>query len=169
MLRTQDWTGMIARRLRLFDVLAWAVAVLACGRALTALPHHRQPREWYVSVQGSDLWGDGSRAKPWSSIQFACDLAIPGDRISVLPGRYNDRVHLRRGGTLGQPVTLVAEPPGSVVITAACTENECSSAIWRDEGLGIYSTKIDWPIHMVTAGGEQLFRVPWGGLDQLRE
>ena len=119
---------MIAPRLRLFNVLAWAVAVLACWRALTPFPHHQQPREWHVSVQGSDLWGDGSRATPWRSIQFACDLAIPGDRIAVLPGTYSERVHLRRGGTLEQPVTLVAEPPGSVVITAACPENECSFA-----------------------------------------
>ena len=160
---------MIAPRLRLFNVLAWVVAVLACWRALTPLSHHQQPREWYVSVQGSDLWGDGSRAKPWRSIQFAGDLAIPGDRISVLPGTYRERVHLRRGGTLEQPVKLVADPPGSVVITAACPENECTFATWLDEGRGIYSTEIGWPIHMVTVGGQQLFRVPWGGLNQLRE
>lgn len=151
-----------------FNATVWGVAILV-NWFVWAPSQFRQPGHRYVAQTGSDLWGNGSSARPWRTIQHAADSARVGDVIHVFPGVYRERIHLRHGGEPGNPLRLIADPPGSVVVTGASTPSECERVSWKDEENGIYSTEIGWAVHMVRVDGQQLFRIPWGGVARLKE
>eukprot|EP01048_Picozoa_sp_COSAG05_P021397 COSAG05_NODE_3924_length_1772_cov_69.567244_3_plen_118_part_01 len=44
--------------------------------------------ELFVSPQGSDDNGDGTRAHPWQSLERVAAAARSGDIVSLLPGTY---------------------------------------------------------------------------------
>ena len=44
---------------------------------------------YYVSAQAADR-GEGTREKPFLTIQQAAELARPGDEVVVLPGVYRE-------------------------------------------------------------------------------
>ena len=54
-------------------------------------------KEYHVSVNGSDQ-NDGSATKPFKTINFAAQLAVAGDVITVHTGTYRERVNPARGG-----------------------------------------------------------------------
>ncbi len=62
---------------------------------LTILPGGHN---WYVSVTGSDITGDGSLANPWRHMQFANDnpLVHGTDVINVLAGDYTEFVNVTK-------------------------------------------------------------------------
>lgn len=64
----------------------------AHGVPLYHAAHHQHKvlfSELYVSESGSDLSGDGSRSRPFKSMQRSIDVAHPSDGIHVLPGTYD--------------------------------------------------------------------------------
>ncbi|MEI6677631.1 MAG: right-handed parallel beta-helix repeat-containing protein [Mariniphaga sp.] len=56
-----------------------------------------QAREYHVSVTGSDKH-KGFASKPFRTINYAAQLAKPGDVITVHSGTYRERINPRRGG-----------------------------------------------------------------------
>src|SRR5579883_3175636 len=44
--------------------------------------------DYYVSISGSDIDGNGSYKRPWRSIDKAASIALPGFTVHVLPGTY---------------------------------------------------------------------------------
>lgn len=98
-------------------------------------------------TKASELWvdassvrdGDGSVAKPFTSIQAASREAIAGDTIRVQPGVYRERVMPERGGEPGRPIIYQSE----VLHGAVVTGSDVWSPVWRDEGHGIYSGELD--------------------------
>ena len=54
-------------------------------------------REYHVSVNGSDN-NDGSASNPFKTINFAAQLAQPGDIITVHAGTYREWINPARGG-----------------------------------------------------------------------
>jgi len=74
------------------------------------------PKKLYVSTEGEDVEGAGSREKPFRTLQFALDRALPGDRVRVEPGVYFDGVVLNHGGTKEQPLTVEGLSPDSVTL-----------------------------------------------------
>ena len=75
---------------------------------------------------------------------------------------------MRCGGRAGSPVRIAADPPGSAIITAAAEPETLNSADWRDDAGGLFSTKVNWPVHLVLSHQRSLYRVPGGGVAQLR-
>ncbi|NEW85260.1 MAG: DUF1565 domain-containing protein, partial [Mariniphaga sp.] len=53
--------------------------------------------EYHVSVSGNDK-NDGSALTPFKTINFAAQLAVPGDVITVHTGTYRERIDPARGG-----------------------------------------------------------------------
>ena len=53
---------------------------------------------YYVSAKAARP-GDGSREKPFLTIQQAASIARPGDEVLVLPGVYREAVNPVYGGT----------------------------------------------------------------------
>lgn len=66
------------------------------------------PDRYYVDGWRGDDGQDGRRA-PWRTIQKAADTLAPGQTCVVLPGRYQERVRVRRSGRPGQPLRFLAE------------------------------------------------------------
>jgi hypothetical protein len=54
-------------------------------------------KEYHVSVKGSDK-NDGSVSNPFRTINFAAQLAVPGDVITVHEGTYREWINPARGG-----------------------------------------------------------------------
>jgi len=54
-------------------------------------------KEYHVSVNGNDT-NDGSAPKPFRTINYAAQLAVAGDVITVHAGTYRERIDPARGG-----------------------------------------------------------------------
>ena len=54
--------------------------------------------DYWVSPKGRDGSGQGSRTRPWATLQYAADRARPGDTVHILDGDYAG-FDLRHGGT----------------------------------------------------------------------
>ncbi len=63
--------------------------------------------------------GDGSRERPFKTINAAARLAVAGDEIVVAPGVYREYVNPRNGGTEKAPIVYRSEKPLEAVITGA--------------------------------------------------
>ena len=84
-----------------------------------------EPRAYYVSPSGTDRDGGGSRDRPWRTVQFAVDRALPGDRVLLLPGLYPGEITLSHGGLEGAPITVAAERAGTVVLDGRHEAEAC--------------------------------------------
>ena len=74
--------------------------------------------QYYVSA-GAARPGDGSRSRPFPTIQQAADIARPGDEVLVLPGVYRESVSPVNGGTPEARITYRSVEKGAAVITGA--------------------------------------------------
>ena len=73
---------------------------------------------YYVDASAEEF-GDGSREKPFKSINAAANVAMPGDEIIVAPGVYREWVCPKNGGTETERITYRSEQPLGAVITGA--------------------------------------------------
>ena len=58
---------------------------------------------YYVDIKAKNP-GDGSKARPFSSINDAAKVALAGDEVLVAPGIYREQVIPRHGGTSDKPI-----------------------------------------------------------------
>jgi hypothetical protein len=79
----------------------------------------------------------GTEEKPFKTVQHAADLVKPGDLIFVMAGRYDERVRLKVGGTIGQTITLRAMPRRSVIVNGF----DLQASYIRVEGFEITADK----------------------------
>jgi len=70
----------------------------------------------YVATNGSDS-NDGSKEKPFKTIQKAVNLAKPGDIVYIRGGTYKGRIYIHNSGSSGKYITLRNYPGESPVIT----------------------------------------------------
>jgi hypothetical protein len=64
--------------------------------------------DYWVGPKGRDANGQGSRTRPWATLQYAADRVRPGDTVHVLDGDYTG-FDLRRGGNQQAVVGFKAE------------------------------------------------------------
>lgn len=95
------------------------------------------PKEIHVSAQaGPD--GDGSRARPFATLQAALDRAGPGTTVKLGAGVYTENVLFKRGGSEREPLILEGGP--DVLMQGA----EPVVLKWEkveDWGEGVYRTR----------------------------
>ena len=161
---TKDKTLKLA--FRIFTALIAILAVLFSAQRLIRWTSHGVV---YVSCDGGFLADGTSPSGAFRTIQQALDRAMPGDTIRILDGVYNERLHLRRGGTDQTPLILEAANPGKVLVTWESPLADAVSGGWHDEGDGIFSALTTWPIYRIHRDEQSLYRVVYGGLPQLQK
>ncbi|HAQ19266.1 MAG TPA: right-handed parallel beta-helix repeat-containing protein [Prolixibacteraceae bacterium] len=94
-------------------------------------------KEYHVSVNGNDK-NDGSVTNPFRTINFAAQLAVAGDVITVHAGTYRERINPARGGESDTKRIVYraawgekVEIKGSEIITG-----------WKKEKTGVWSVTI---------------------------
>ena len=70
------------------------------------------------SPKASDA-NPGTDELPFKTINRAAQLVQPGDVVVVKAGIYREHVRLTRSGKPGAPITFIADPPGSVILTGS--------------------------------------------------
>jgi len=94
-------------------------------------------KEYHVSVAGSDT-SDGSSAEPFKTINFAAQIAQPGDVITVLSGTYREWINPARGGESNMKRIVYRAAPGEVVEIKG---SEILSG-WKKEKNGIWKVVV---------------------------
>jgi pectate disaccharide-lyase len=107
--------GTPARAFAALSALALLVVVAGALTVATSSAAARAQR--YVSAAG-DGHGDGSRRRPWRTIQQAAAGARPGDTVHVTAGRYGGPLRITRSGTRARPIHFVSEPRWAARISA---------------------------------------------------
>lgn len=64
-------------------------------------------KTYYVSTDGNDT-NQGSKGKPWKTIQKAADTMMPGDMVIVKEGTYEETIKTTRDGEAGKRITFKA-------------------------------------------------------------
>ena len=65
--------------------------------------------EYYVDVNSGSSFADGSKEKPFATIQKAADIVKPGDTVIIRPGVYYENIELKTNGTKEAPIVFKAE------------------------------------------------------------
>ena len=73
---------------------------------------------YYVNSK-VEIHGDGSREKPFKTIQEAADIAVAGDEVIVKPGIYREYVNPKNAGEEGKQIVYRSEKPRGAHITGA--------------------------------------------------
>lgn len=76
-------------------------------------------RTYYVDHKhpAADDSNPGTADRPWRSVTRSVRGVAPGDVVIIRPGVYTERsIVINRSGTPEQPITFMAEKPGTVVI-----------------------------------------------------
>lgn len=147
--------------LRWRRVFAWTYFVLVlCYVGWHKLPWFKADT-LYVSPEGSD-WNSGtSKTAPLRSINNALSRIAISGHVYILPGTYNERLHVRTGGTADKPLIIEAVEPANTKLTWSRKIPDDFSLHWRAHKHGIYRAKVDWPIYQVRHNGKWLFRAAY--------
>lgn len=76
----------------------------------------------YVDGQRGNDNADGSRDKPWKTIQHAVDQLKPGQTLYLREGTYYENVMMTHGGESGNPITIRSHPGELVTIDGGLRE-----------------------------------------------
>ena len=71
---------------------------------------------FFVSLDGSDVNGDGTFENPWRTIGKGVSLLSGWDTLYIRGGTYVEQVTISRSGTADAPITIAAYPGEKVVI-----------------------------------------------------
>lgn len=89
--------------------------------------------EYYVSANAERM-GDGTKERPFSTIQAAAQIAKAGDEVIVYPGVYRESVNPQYAGTANARIVYRSKERGKAVITGAepVTEWELvEGSVWK--------------------------------------
>ena len=92
---------------------------------------NRGPAYFVDPAQGDDA-NDGSREKPWKSLQHGARHLKPGDTLYLRGGIYYEKVYLTRSGTQESPIVIAAYPGELPVLDGGLREFlESSAESWE--------------------------------------
>ena len=98
-----------------------AALLLACAGTLvlTGSPAAAAGTGYYVDAGSAACTdtGTGTQAAPFCTISAAAKKAVnPGDTVHVAPGVYREQVNVAGSGTSTDPISIVGDAPGVVVL-----------------------------------------------------
>jgi hypothetical protein len=74
------------------------------------------PRLLHVATDGTDAPGRGEETRPFRTIQYAVDRALPGDQVVIASGLYTRPASVHRGGLEGAPLMIRSAEPGGAIL-----------------------------------------------------
>lgn len=76
---------------------------------------------YYVDARNPQSSDDnpGTAQLPFKTINKSAQVVKPGDIVIVKPGVYREHIELIRSGKPGAPITFIADPPHSVIVSGA--------------------------------------------------
>src|SRR5438046_10472779 len=80
----------------------------------TDRPLTQGPAFFVDAVKGDDT-NDGSKAKPWKTVQQSVRRLKPGDTLYLRGGVFHEKVYLTRSGTADAPI-VIASYPGELAV-----------------------------------------------------
>jgi hypothetical protein len=92
------------------------------GFLLVLFPWAHADGATFIVAQGHPQAGDdnpGTPERPLKTIAKAAGLVQPGDTVLVRAGVYRECIPFQKSGTAEAPISFVAEPMGSAVVTGA--------------------------------------------------
>lgn len=97
----------------------------------------------HVAPGGSDTNGNGTSSNPYGTIQFAIELAMPGDKLLLHAGTYHQSVEVDSGptGTAQAPLTITNAGDGPVILDGADPALNNPNA-WTSLGAGMYRAAV---------------------------
>lgn len=81
------------------------------------------PTEFYVSVNGNDS-NDGSQAHPWRTIQHGLDVLEPGHTLTIMPGTYEEALHMTRSGTSTKKIYIKGQSYTTTLIDGSDVQQD---------------------------------------------
>lgn len=97
----------------------------------------REPARFVDARQGSDSH-DGSRSKPWRTLQHSVEQLRPGDTLYVRGGLYYEHVYLTRSGTAESPIVIAAYPGELPIVDGGLREfQEDPAGSWKPASDGV--------------------------------
>lgn len=85
--------------LKLFAILFFLLSIQSCKNTTNkSMSPESKPENYHVSKNGNDK-NNGTDKLPFLTIQYAADIAQPGDTITVHEGIYHEEITPPRGGT----------------------------------------------------------------------
>ena len=89
---------------------------------------------YYVSLKGNDS-NNGDKAAPFRTIKRGVKILKAGDTLMVLPGNYGYEynIQITRSGTKENPIVVMAEKGGNVILNGPRKANEVERADLGDE------------------------------------
>jgi len=87
---------------------------------MTTSFNHDDPSILWIGADAPDVGCTGTFENPYSTIETALDRVKPGQTIVLTRGEYVGDCNIQRSGTPRNPIRIVAEEPGKVIISKAC-------------------------------------------------
>ncbi|MBJ2174089.1 right-handed parallel beta-helix repeat-containing protein [Aureibaculum sp. A20] len=75
---------------------------------------------YYVGIDG-DNSNEGSKKRPWKTVQFGIDQLFPGDTLNIYVGVYNEKLTVNRSGSKDNRIVIRGEK--NAVIDATGIDN----------------------------------------------
>ncbi|HJZ04303.1 MAG TPA: right-handed parallel beta-helix repeat-containing protein [Patescibacteria group bacterium] len=155
-----------------FLILVLGVGSLAEAQTISSEPYLTGANYYVNGANGSDSNPGTSRELPWRTIQKAANTMVPGDKVTVLPGTYDQRVQINTSGSAGAPITYQAE--GAVIskgftvhtdyitikgfeITNTDNDNQDGWGIYVDASNCVLEGNY---VHFATRGGIRIWATP---------
>ena len=88
----------------------------------------KKPHDYYVSPNGNDKTGNGSKERPWATINHADTMIGPRAIVHVMPGTYNNAVSLRRSGAATARITYISDVKWGAKLVVTGKEDSCFNA-----------------------------------------
>lgn len=136
---------MIARNSFLQGVLIFVAIALALNVAVgattcTPMRPLAEPSQWpmpagptfFVDAGKGDDHNDGSKEKPWKTINYATGKLKPGDTLCLRGGIFHERVRVSVSGEKGRPITIRGCPGELAILDGGILEYlESPSTAWE--------------------------------------
>ncbi len=113
--------------------------------------------EYFVATNGSDNH-DGSKEKPFKSIQVAADKMTAGDITYIRGGNYFEQVNLLRvSGSAAKPYTFKAYQDEKVTLDGTINIEQK----WQKHSGNIYKTTLTQPIWQLFVANKSMTSARW--------